>query len=237
MNFVNLNATAAKPDDYARAAGVIGCEPAVFRAVVAVETGGRGFDSKGRLRALFEPHVFYRLLAMPNRGVAIRAGLAYRQWGTQPYPRDSYPRILAACGVDEEFALRATSWGLPQILGLNHKAAGYESAAAMVAAFVEGEDEQLDAMARFIVAKDLATALARKDWAAFARGYNGRSYAKNAYDRKLARGYAHFKVGHPMAVMIASLPSPVPIPSTSGSEPAPRTTPTLWRRVASTFRR
>jgi N-acetylmuramidase len=38
---------------------------------------------------------------------------------------------------------------------------------------VAGEDEQLGAMATFIVGKGLALALQRADWTTFARGYNG----------------------------------------------------------------
>lgn len=170
----------------------IGCEEAVLRAVIAVETGGRGFDSKQRPMALFEPHVFYRLLNNVKRREAVRAGLAYQKWGTRPYPRDSYPRIIAACQIDEERALQATSWGLPQILGQNYRAAGFSCAAEMVSAFSEGEDAQLGAMASFIVANRLDAALVRKDWVTFAKGYNGASYKKLGYHSKLARAYSHF---------------------------------------------
>jgi hypothetical protein len=175
------------------AARAIGCERAVLKAVLDVETGGSGFDRLGRPKALFEPHVFYRLL---NRfkdktrlQAAIKAGLAYSKWGTKPYPLDSYPRIIGACKIDEELALRSTSWGLPQIVGMNHEKAGYGSAREMVEAFKSGEDEQLAAMARFIKVSNLAGALIAKDWAAFAKGYNGPAYKVHAYDVKLGRAY------------------------------------------------
>ena len=45
-------------------------------------------------------------------------------------------------------------------------------------------------MARFIIASRLAKPLRDKNWAAFARGYNGAGYAKNAYDKKIASAYA-----------------------------------------------
>jgi hypothetical protein len=209
MDFVNLNATAAAPDDFAHAAATIGCEVAAFRAVIAVETGGRGFDDKGRPKALFEPHVFDRILPSDKRARARAAGLSYRSWGARPYPKDSYPRIIAACGISEELALQATSWGLPQILGKNHKDAGYDSALKMVAAFMAGESEQIAAMARWIVAqRGLALALAVKDWAAFARGYNGPRYAVNSYDKKLAKAHAHYRLETPMAAVVAPLPAP-----------------------------
>jgi hypothetical protein len=177
---------------FSAAAKDIGCEPAVLRAVIAVEAGAAGFDGKGRPKALFEPHIFYRLLSGEKRRAAIRAGLAYPRWGARPYPKDSYPRIMEACRIDEECALQATSWGLPQILGQNHKAAGFRNATEMVAALSVGEDEQLAAMARFIVASKLDVALRRKNWVAFAKGYNGPSYAIHGYHRKLATAYEHF---------------------------------------------
>lgn len=174
---------------YKAAAVEIGCEERVLRAVIVVETAGSGFDGKRRPKALFEPHVFYRLVSGEKRRAAIKAGLAYQKWGTRPYPKESYTRIMAACRIDEECALQATSWGLPQILGLNHAAAGYQTAVGMVEAFREGEDIQLAAMARFIVANRLDSALRRKDWAAFAKGYNGPSYATHGYHRMLASAY------------------------------------------------
>ena len=38
----------------------------------------------------------------------------------------------------------------------------------------------------------METLLKAKDWANFARGYNGPAYAKNRYDVKLAAAYAKF---------------------------------------------
>lgn len=191
--WVNLHAPARTAAGLANAAALIGCDAASLSAVLAVEAGKTGFDHKGRLKALFEPHIFHRVLSK-SRPAALEAataeGLAYPRWGEQPYPADSYPRILAAAAIDPELARQSTSWGLPQILGLNHELAGYPDAAAMVTAFLISEDEQIAAMARFIGGAKLAGALRRHDWAAFARGYNGAGYARNAYDIKLAAAYA-----------------------------------------------
>jgi hypothetical protein len=45
-------------------------------------------------------------------------------------------------------------------------------------------------MLRYIDKAGLAAALRRHDWHAFARGYNGPAYARNAYDAKMAEAYA-----------------------------------------------
>lgn len=184
---------AARPrsaDGLSRAAALVGCEEAALRAVLQVEAGGRGFDAHGRPKLLFEPHVFHRLLGPAERARAVAAGLAYPRWGEQPYPGDSYPRLLAAVALDRAAALKAGSWGLPQILGTNHGPAGFSRVEAMVEAFMAGEDEQVAAMARFIAAHPgMAAALRRRDWAAFARAYNGPGFSRHAYDARLAAAY------------------------------------------------
>ena len=90
-------------------------------------------------------------------------------------------------------AYLCASYGLPQIMGFNHLAAGYGSVVDMVADFSRGERQQLEALGRFLHArKTLIKALRRKHWARFAKGYNGRSYKKNRYDEKLRRAYERF---------------------------------------------
>jgi hypothetical protein len=59
-------------------------------------------------------------------------------------------------------------------------------------------------------------ALQDRDWAAFAKAYNGKGYAKNKYDEKLAAAYKKFAA--PPAPRTPSTPPPRPSPS---SAPAP----------------
>ena len=53
-----------------------------------------------------------------------------------------------------------------------------------------GEDKQLEAFARFVKLTGLWPNLERKDWAGFAKRYNG--YAQNHYDKKLEEAYRRF---------------------------------------------
>jgi hypothetical protein len=79
--------------------------------VLDVESRGSGFDAQGRPLILFEPHIFYALLGSSRqRDEAMVHGLAYPRWGTRPYPRDSYPRLIEAIGIDETAALKSASW-------------------------------------------------------------------------------------------------------------------------------
>lgn len=177
------------PQSFANAAKLLRCELAAVQAVVDVETNGSGFDAKGRPKALFEPHVMWRNTSGKVRDRAAKAGLAYPKWRRGNYPKDSYPRIEAAMSIDETAALRATSWGLPQILGENHELAGYDTPQEMVAAFTESEDVQIEAMARFIKAAKLDGHLRSKNWKAFAVGYNGPAAEENGYPPKLRKTY------------------------------------------------
>lgn len=163
-------------------------------AILDVESAGSGFDKQGRPKMLFEPHIFWRELGPgPKRDAAAKAGLAYPRWKPGAYPKDSYPRLAQAIAIDEEAALRSASWGLGQIMGFNHKMAGFDSAKAMVEAFKADEDQHLRAMINFIRAAGLDDELRRHDWKGFARGYNGPGFAKNGYDRKLAQAFARWQ--------------------------------------------
>ncbi|WP_226628442.1 N-acetylmuramidase domain-containing protein [Alloyangia pacifica] len=176
--------------DLPRIGAQIGLGEDELHAVMEVEARGSGFDSQDRVTQLYEPHVFYRELGPgAERDRAVAQGLAYKSWGTRAYPKDSYPRLLAAIKINEEAALRSCSWGLGQIMGFNAEMIGYPSARAMVEAFAEDEAAQLQGLVDYIVAAGLDDELRRHDWAGFARGYNGPSYATHGYHTKLRSAF------------------------------------------------
>ncbi|AQS46558.1 hypothetical protein BMG03_01125 [Thioclava nitratireducens] len=191
--------------DLPRIGALIGVGEDEIHAVLDVETSGSGFDHHGRPKMLFEPHVFWKELGPgAKRDRAVREGLAYRQWGEQGYPGDSYPRLVRAMKIDAEAALRSASWGLGQIMGFNHEAAGYNTAREMVEAFTESEANQLDGMVDFIKATHLDDELRNHEWAAFARGYNGPGYARHGYHKRLAAAYGRWAVIRDTPFEIAS---------------------------------
>lgn len=166
-----------------------------LQAVVAVEAAGSGFDSVGRPKILYEPHIFYRQLDIVKRDEATAEGLAYPKWGEKPYPRGSnaqYDRLNAAMEIDQSAALKSCSWGMGQVMGSNHRAAGYGDVETMVLACMDSEAKQVEMMVNFIRSNKLLSAIQNKDWTTFARGYNGPGYAKNSYDVKLADAYRRF---------------------------------------------
>ncbi len=155
-----------------------------------VETPGDGFDRRGRPEMLFEPHVFYRNLSGAERDAAVEQGLAYRSWGEQPYPKDSYPRLLRAMEINPTAALKACSWGLGQILGENHLMVGYDRIEDMVRAFMADEENHLEAIIAFLVANKIDDDLRAHRWEVVARVWNGPGYAKHGYHTRLAEAYA-----------------------------------------------
>lgn len=189
MNFVGL----AKPlddVDLPRIGHRIGVGEDKIHAVMDVEAGTSGFDSKKRPKMLFEPHIFYKQLSLyPKvRDSAVSQGLAYPTW-RRNYPKDSYPRLEQAMVIAEEAALKSASWGRGQIMGFNATAAGFPNVYAMVEAFKADEEHHINAMVSFIISAGLDDELYRGDWRGFARGYNGPSYEANNYHIKLAAAY------------------------------------------------
>jgi hypothetical protein len=247
--------------DITRAGRMIGVGEDEIHAIMEVEARGSGFDKQGRPAMLFEPHIFWRELGPgPKRDRAVKMGLAYPQWQAGRYPADSYPRLEMAMAIDETAALRSASWGLGQVLGNNHKAAGYATPQAMVRAFMEDEEFHLGAMINFIRANKIDDEIRRHDWTGFARVYNGPGHARHDYAGRLARAYAKWRkikdtpwtpeqsanetaANDPKApnVVFEPAPKPAPVPAppdipkpeTPASEPAKG----FWALISSLFKR
>jgi hypothetical protein len=217
-------------------AGYLGCEIAAVRAVLQVEAAGKGFGNDGRPIILNEPHIFWRELgAGAKRDRAVREGLAYQKWGAKPYPRsqpERYAWLKKAMAIDETAALKSCSWGLGQVMGFNHKAAGFATVQSFVAAMTHSEGAHLYAMARFIVSKGLQRHLRAGNWSSFAKGYNGSGYAKHGYHTKLANAYAarpnSERVVPPpatdaqLAALIGKAASPAPVAPSPAPTPSPK---------------
>ncbi|MGX9120351.1 N-acetylmuramidase domain-containing protein [Mesorhizobium sp. BHbsci] len=220
--------------DIPRIGATIGVGEDEIHAFMDVEAAGSGFDRAGRPKLLFEPHVFYRNLTGAKRSAAVKAGLAYAKWGAKPYPKDSYPRLVAAMAIDETAALKSASWGLTQILGENHKAAGFSTVQAMVQAFMADEAAHLEATVKLLVAWKVDDDLKAHRWSVVARTWNGPGYKKNRYDAKLATAFAKwqkisdtpYKPG--AAAHKAAPPATAPAsPAQPKPAPAPASLPTL----------
>ncbi len=175
--------------DYQAVATAIRCEVAAVRAVVSVEAAGSGFYSDGRPKILFEAHWFADLTN--DEYDDSHPSISSPVWNRDLYIGGvgEWDRLYLACTLDRAAAMKSASWGLGQVMGFNHKAAGYADVETFVRDMHLSEGKQLMAMFNFIKTNGLDRALIRKDWATFAQGYNGESYRENAYDEKLADAY------------------------------------------------
>jgi hypothetical protein len=175
--------------DVARAAQALRCEVAAVRAVCTVEAGGAGFLPDNRPVILFEAHRFSKETG--GRFDRSHPQISVPAWDRSLYQGGAreYDRLAAAVALDRSAALRASSWGLFQILGSNHELAGYPDVEGFVAGMTVGEGQHLDAFVSFCRVRGLDAHLRSGNWAAFARSYNGTAYAANRYDLKLADAY------------------------------------------------
>lgn len=180
-------------------ASKLGVEAAALKAVIEVEAKSSGFNQDGTPVILYERHKFYEGLR------AINWITKAREWFKQypdlcnPSPggygkySEQHGKLARASELNREVALESCSWGLGQVMGYHWKSLGYESLQSFINAMYKDEASQLDAMCRYISVNNLVNAVRSKDWKAFARGYNGKNYAINSYDTKLATAYAKWK--------------------------------------------
>lgn len=179
-------------DDFARAAARLRCEVAAIRAVAKVESGGRsGFLPDKRPKILFESRWFHQLTG--SRFDASHPDLSTPTW-VRNYAGNAaeYDRLRAAMELDPGAALKATSWGMFQILGVNHAAAGFGDVESFVRSQLDSEGAHLDAFVGFVIHNRLDAALRERRWGDFARRYNGPGFEANKYDLKMADAYREY---------------------------------------------
>lgn len=177
-------------------------DSAYIWTVVEVETAGVtqgfGFRVDHRPQILFERHIFRKYTNGRFDSEAPDISGPAGGYGALSEQYNKLEKALALCArarLGVEPALKSASWGMGQVMGFNHEVAGFNSAAAMVKAMIKGEDQQLAAMAGFLNANGLTAKLINKEWASFAKIYNGPNYWQNQYDVKLAEQYQRFSSG------------------------------------------
>ena len=173
---------------------------AALRAVIDVEVGNRsGFNADGTPTILFEPHILWRELGnvfyiTKRKQLAdLFPDICSQKWDKSLYNiRPQHQKLYVASVLHWEAAHKSASYGIGQVMGFNYKSLGYPTLKQFVDDMHESEAKQLEAMIRFITVNNLKGALIRKDWAAFAEGYNGSGYRANKYDDKLAAAYRKY---------------------------------------------
>ena len=179
-------------EDFKIVAEQLGVEVAAIKAVVTIEAGPKlqGFWAPGVPVANYVQSLFNKYNAkhkgrkMPNAKVPSGlSGYALKEWTA----------LTNARKKNAEAADMGTYWGMFQIGGFNYKQCGCKSVEEMVGKICESEFSQLEMFAVFVRNSGMLDALRKKDWAAFARKYNGPSYAKRGYHTRMAKEYAKYK--------------------------------------------
>lgn len=189
--------------DFIEVAEELGVEVAAIKAVVEIEAGKahKGFWDDGKPLINFDLAMF-RKMASKNKVSLASANKKYpvifarpnvAKYGSQQAGQQA--RLDAARALHDLSGIEGTFWGMFQIGGFNWKKSGAESPDEFVALMSRSERDQLELFAHFITNTGLLKHLKNKNWAAFARGYNGPGYAKRGYHTRLASAYARYKKG------------------------------------------
>ncbi len=192
IRLVDLLGEDPTPGAFERAAKLLGIEIEVIKTVYMVETGGNAFRSNGDPKILFERHYFSRntdrKFDKTHPKISNRSAGGYGKFSEQ------IGKLELAVSLDEEAGYKSASYGGFQIMGENYKQAGYEDVKSFAQDLMsKDEDKHLDAFTKFIKNDTkLKESLQEKDWASFAKKYNGPGYKKNNYDNKLSGAYKNY---------------------------------------------
>lgn len=177
-------------------AGKYGLDLASVLSVAEIESGGKsGFQKTGLLTVLFEAHQFYKFLKQvgldPDALMIQYPNLISPSWNRSLYQHGDAENVrLSEALKIHECAWNCASYGMFQIMGFNCKSCGFSSPQELVKYLKTGQEAHVEIFLKFISSDQRKiNALKSKDWATFAKLYNGTGYAENKYDIKLAQAY------------------------------------------------
>ncbi|MDE6741184.1 MAG: N-acetylmuramidase family protein [Muribaculaceae bacterium] len=179
-------------EDFQIVADELGVEVASIKAVVKIEAGPKlqGFWAPGVPVANYVQSLFNKYNGK-TKGRKIKDATVPS--GLTGYALKEWRSLTNARKINADAADMGTYWGMFQIGGFNYKLCGCQSVEEMVSKICESEFSQLQMFAVFIRNSGMLESLQKKDWAAFARKYNGPAYAKRGYHTRMAKEYANYK--------------------------------------------
>ncbi len=179
--------------DFKLVAEELGVELAAIKAVVLIEAGVqmKGFWAPGVPVVNFDKTMYNRFRAKAPSSAGAKGETVPK--GLSGYGLKEWTQLINARKVNADAANMGTFWGMFQIGGFNYKRCGCDTVDEFVRRMAESELSQLELFATFIIKGDMLDDLKKKNWAGFARKYNGASYAKRGYHTKMADAYKKFK--------------------------------------------
>lgn len=183
-----------------------GIHPAALLAVKLIESGTKsGFLDSGKPQILFEGHVFYKYLKANvksldmNKLCAQYPNIVYPKWDKSKYfgGEKEWARLEQARKINMKYANYAASWGMFQVMGFNYKTCGCKSIDEFVEKMCTSQEQQLLLTLNFLKNSNLIVPLQKRQWATFAKGYNGPGFAQNKYHIKLQAAYNNYLKSFP----------------------------------------
>lgn len=198
----SLRGSPLTESDYVQVAAELGVEVAAIKAVVEIETGRtrRGFNADKSPIVSFNIKVFTTMTRRHNVRLSdytkshplVFSRLNVSRFGS-PQAAE-HARVREAMSIDSVCAIEGTFWGMFQIGGFNWKRCSASSPFEFMELMSRSERDQLELFAAFLRNSGLLKHLQEKNWRAFARGYNGPTYASHAYHTRLAAAYKKYSV-------------------------------------------
>jgi len=179
-------------DQIKQLASNYGYEYPALKAVIAKESSGHGFDTTtSKIIIQFEPSYFKRLSPVWTDNIVGHI------WYQNKVSNQTLEWLAFndAFKIDPDAAMKSTSIGMMQVMGVHYKDLGFPTVNAMWDFGKESEYNQVEIGIKFIKANSIIDkALREKNWVVFAEHYNGPNYRQNNYDTDLAKFYLHFQI-------------------------------------------
>ena len=183
-----------------------GIHPAALLAVKLVESGTKsGFLDSGKPQILFEGHVFYKYLKAVIKSLDMNElcvkypNIVYPKRDKSKYlgGEKEWTRLEQARQINVKYANYAASWGMFQVMGFNYKNCGCKNIYEFVEKMSASQEQQLLLTLNFLKKSNLIVPLQKRQWATFAKGYNGPCFAQNRYHIKLQAAYNNYLKSFP----------------------------------------
>jgi hypothetical protein len=167
-------------DHYRQMAEALGIRAQQVRAIAIIESAEKPFTKAGHPVVRFEAHHWRR------HRIASTLGQSFDRAVNSADLDERWVQFLAMHRVDPLAAVKSHSFGWLQIMGFNHRLAGYETTEAFLDA-MQTLDGQNKAFVNFVTHSPLLhTAFRQHNVREVARHYNGPRFADNRYDQKFA---------------------------------------------------
>ncbi len=174
-------------------------EASILRSIIEVESNYSGFYSEdhtfaNKCKVRFEPDWFQKFSGARPFFLPASMTIESAKFNPKFTGRLAYEQALLQ---SPSAAIKATSFGIGQIMGFNYQKLNYKTLTDFSFDMEDSEYYQLTALVKFIIATpNLVEAIQEKDFELIAKIYNGRNYKLNNYDEKLEKAYSKFSLSN-----------------------------------------